>query len=178
MKYMLQGPGRCGKETVGKIMNQYFGLTCIASSLAASESVIFPLLKKTYGYATAKECYEDRLNHRQEWKEIISRYNKDDPCKLGDYIYENYDAYDGCRSRREFDAICAKWQPVTIWIDSSMRKPNLEDPTLEMDMFDCSYYIDNNSTEERLNFEVINLLRRTLMVPFVSHTENAEPEIT
>jgi hypothetical protein len=45
-------------------------------------------LKVKYGYKTSEECFEDRVNHRSEWYDMICEYNLNDKAKLAKGILE------------------------------------------------------------------------------------------
>jgi hypothetical protein len=82
-------------------MKLFFGYNYKSSSLAASEIFIYDTLKDKYGYKTPEECFEDRVNHRAEWFDLICDYNKDDKARLAKEIMKSADIYVGMRSNEE-----------------------------------------------------------------------------
>jgi len=144
MKLLIVGHARHGKDTVADMIKQHFGLEHKSSSEAAAEIFIYDVLKKKYGYKTPKECFEDRVNHRKEWHDLICEYNKDDKARLGKGIMEHADIYVGMRSSAEirecirqnlFDYVVAVYDPrkelepkdsfdIDIWTDADVVIPN------------------------------------------------------
>lgn len=118
MKLLIVGHARHGKDTVARMIQEFTGLKFKGSSEAASEIFLFDVLKDKYGYKTPEECFEDRVNHRGEWFDLITEYNADDPGRLAKEILKTSDIYVGMRSRREvqstsrfFDAIICVYDP-------------------------------------------------------------------
>ena len=77
-KLLVCGHCRHGKDTLAELLNEHFGLKFKSSSLAAAEIFLYDALKDKYGYQTPEECFEDRMNHRPEWFEMICDFIKDD----------------------------------------------------------------------------------------------------
>lgn len=102
MKILLIGHKRHGKDTLAEMLNEEYGITYYGSSLRASEIFIFDKLKGKYDYETPEECFEDRVNHRKEWMDLIEEYNQYIPHRLVSEILEDSDMYVGLRSIREF----------------------------------------------------------------------------
>ena len=71
MKILILGNGRHGKDTLAELFNKYFGLTFMSSSQASADFFLYNQLKDKYGYTTSEECFEDRVNHREEWYQAI-----------------------------------------------------------------------------------------------------------
>lgn len=103
-KILLLGPARSGKDEAAKILKRNFGISCCGSSQFANREFIFPELSEKYGYKTEQECYEDRVNHRKEWYDLICEYNKKDPARLAKDILKDHDCYVGMRDITEFYA--------------------------------------------------------------------------
>jgi hypothetical protein len=132
MKILILGHGQCGKDTAAEILESIAGISWISSSWAACEKAVFPWLAQMYGYETLTECHDDRINHRLEWKQLITDYNTPDKATLCREILERHDCYVGMRcpqelavSRHLFDAI--------LWIDAAGRTPNDESMAIEYD---------------------------------------------
>lgn len=95
------GHARHGKDTVAEIIHKHTGLTFLSSSMASAQIFIYDLLKAKYGYQTFEECFQDRMNHRKEWHDLICEFNKDDPSRLARHIMAISDIYVGMRSNLE-----------------------------------------------------------------------------
>ena len=117
-KLLILGNMRHGKDSFAELLNKHFGLTFKSSSQAATDIFLYDTLKDKYGYTTPEECFEDRVNHRAEWKDLICHYNKDDRAKLAKEILKNSDCYVGMRDRAEINE-CMKQGlfDIIVWID-------------------------------------------------------------
>lgn len=106
-KICIIGHARHGKDTVAEIICKHYGYRSESSSQAASRLFLYEALKDKYGYNTPEECYEDRVNHRAEWFDMICEYNKNYPGQLAKDIMQSNEIYTGMRSNRELEA-CVK----------------------------------------------------------------------
>lgn len=156
MKLLIIGYGRHGKDTLAEIFRDNFELSFSSSSFAACEIVVFPALREKYGYTTSQECYDDRSNHRQEWYELISDYNKDEPSSLCQDILQTTDCYVGMRSKRELDGSKHLFDLI-IFVDAGERHPieGIESCTIVPD--DADIIITNNGNLEQFKEKVIRL---------------------
>jgi len=120
-KILIIGHARHGKDTVAQFLKDLYGYEFKSSSQAASEIFLYDRLKVKYGYKTPEECFEDRVNHRAEWHDLICDFNKDDHAKLAKAIMSTNDIYVGMRSNREaescieqgvFDLILGVFNPM------------------------------------------------------------------
>ena len=123
------------------MLHDICGLTFISSSEAASEKVVFPVLGSKYGYKTAQECFDDRANHRLEWRDLITEYNTPDKARLCREILEKSDCYVGMRCPLEYAASRELFDMV-LWIDASKRLP--PDPSMGIEFDGSMLWIDNN----------------------------------
>lgn len=116
-KICVIGHKRNGKTEVAKILHDDFGLSFVDSSVRASEIFIYDKVKHKYGYKTPEECFEDRVNRRSEWFELIREYNKDDKARLAKEILSSCDVYAGMRSNEELEECLriglVKW---VLWV--------------------------------------------------------------
>jgi hypothetical protein len=119
-KVLIIGSARHGKDTVAEIMKDLFDYTFESSSVAAARIFLFEALKGKYGYRTFNQCFEDRVNHRKEWHDLICEFNKDDKARLAKEIMKESDMYVGMRSNAEiseclrqgvFDIIIGVYNP-------------------------------------------------------------------
>lgn len=102
-KLLVIGHMRHGKDTVAEMIEEFTGMSFKSSSEMAAEIFIYEELKDKYGYSSFMECFEDRMNHRAEWHDLIKNYNTPDKAKLAKEILKNNDMYVGMRSQVEID---------------------------------------------------------------------------
>ena len=157
-KLLLVGNARHGKDSFAEILNQEFDYTFESSSQAAANIFLYDLLKDKYGYLTPEECFEDRMNHRQEWYEAICEYNKEDKARLAKGILERSDCYVGMRDRGEIE-VCIKQGlfDLVIWVDASERLPLEDVSSFNIDKSCADIIIDNNGTEAQFRERVKRL---------------------
>lgn len=144
-RILILGKGGHGKDTAAEIISDLYGLSFRSSSLAACEKAVLPVLGPKYGYKTVDECYEDRRNHREEWKQLITDYNTPDKSRLCREILAECDMYVGMRCADEFAASKELFDEI-YYVDASERV-EIDDPTMKIE-FDpsCMTLIDNNET--------------------------------
>jgi hypothetical protein len=102
-KILIIGHMRHGKDTVAQFIEEFTGMSFKSSSEMAAEIFIYDELKNKYGYSSFMECFEDRMNHRAEWHDLIKNYNTPDKAKLAKEILKYNDMYVGMRSQEEID---------------------------------------------------------------------------
>jgi hypothetical protein len=154
----LLGHCRHGKDSLAELLEKDFNLKFKSSSQAAADIFIFDELKDKYGYETPEQCFEDRVNHRAEWYEMICDYNKEDRARLAKGILTLTDCYVGMRDRHEITE-CIKQElfDLIIWVDASERLP-LESPeSFNIDKSCADIIIDNNGTYEEFKEKVFRL---------------------
>jgi dephospho-CoA kinase len=157
-KILIIAHARHGKDTFAELLNEMFGLKFKSSSQAAADIFIFDALKDKYGYETPEQCFEDRVNHRAEWYNMICDYNKDDKAKLAKGILELSDCYVGMRDRGEIEECLRQGLfDLIIWIDASYRLP-LESPeSFNIDKSCADIIIDNNGTFDEFKARVARI---------------------
>lgn len=157
MKLIIIGHARHGKGTVCKLLNKY--LPVAGSSEFVCEQVIMPVLGPMFGYSTAEECLNDRVNHRRAWYDLIYTYNTPVRSRLASELFQSFDVYDGMRSRDELLA-CKRNKIVdyVIWVDGSKRRPLEPSTSMTVTVEDADFIIDNNGTESELLQNVIDML--------------------
>jgi hypothetical protein len=157
-KLLIVGHARHAKDTLAEILQENFGLKFKSSSEAAAEIFIYDELKDKYGYNTPFECFEDRVNHRSEWYDLICDYNSLDKAKLAKGILENADAYVGMRDSGEIkECIKQGLFDLIIWVDASDRLPLEDASSFNISKSDADIIIDNNGTFEEFKDRVIRL---------------------
>ena len=145
-KILVLGHARHGKDTAAEYLAEKLGLTYAGSSQVCCDAFIFDALKDKYSYATSQECFEDRVNHRAEWHDLIADYCKDDKAKLGRLIYEHNDVYCGIRAQDECDAVIAEFNPLVIWINANKRVPKEPDSSMQLEYQEEWLKITNHGT--------------------------------
>ncbi len=157
-KLLIIGSARHGKDSMAEILQENFGLKFKSSSQAAAEIFIYDELKEKYGYNTPEECFEDRVNHRAEWHQLICEYNIDDKAKLAKGILQQADCYVGMRDYREIkECINQNLFDLIIWVDASERLPLEDSSSFNIDKEDADIIIDNNGVYEEFETRVIRL---------------------
>lgn len=146
---LIIGPARHGKDTLAELLRDKFGLKFVSSSQACADIFIYDALKEKYGYETPEECFEDRVNHRQEWYEMICEYNSEDKARLAKEILKTTDCYVGMRDRGEIKE-CMKQGlfDLIVWVDASDRLPLEGKESFNIDMSCADIIIQNNGTLE------------------------------
>lgn len=157
-KLLILGSARHGKDTLAEIFNVEFDFTFKSSSVASSEIFLYDILKEKYGYSTPLECFEDRINHRSEWYELITEYNSEDKAKLAKEILKNADCYVGMRNPEEINE-CLKQNlfDLIIWVDASERLPIESTDSFKIDKSVADIIISNNDDYESFKKRAINL---------------------
>lgn len=156
-KLLILGHGNSGKDTAAEILNDSIGMTYISSSYAALKLFLYNVLQPVYGYHSPTECYEDRRNHREVWKRLITDYNTPDKGRLCREILAEYDCYVGMRCKEEFEATKHLFAKI-LWIDASKRLPSDPSMTIEFDP-ETMWKVDNNGLESQLAANLIRAIR-------------------
>jgi len=155
-KLLILGNMRHGKDSFAEILNEHFGLFFQSSSQAAANIFLYDSLKDKYGYKTPEECFEDRVNHRAEWKTMICDYNKNDRAKLAKEILKNSDCYVGMRDREEINECMRQGLfDIIVWIDASDRLPLEPADSFDIDKSCADIIIENNGTFEEFKEKVL-----------------------
>ena len=157
-KLLIIGNMRHGKDTFAELLNEEFGYTFESSSQSAANIFLYDELKDKYGYKTPEECFEDRVNHREEWYLAICNYNKDDRARLAKGILERSDCYVGMRDRDEIEECMRQGIfDLIIWVDASDRLPNEDASSFNIDKSCADIIIENNGTFEEFKTKVTRL---------------------
>ena len=157
-KLLIISNMRWGKDTFAEILHENFGLHYASSSQKVADIFIYDELKGKYGYNTSEECFDDRVNHRAEWYDLICEYNKDDKALLAKGILEYSDCYVGMRDREEIEeCINQGLFDLIIWVDASKRLPPEPTDSFNIDPSCADIIIDNNGTLEEFKKRSIRL---------------------
>lgn len=154
-KISILGEARHGKDTMAEILEDRFRFKAKSSSTIAAEVFIFDALKDKYGYSTFEECFEDRVNHRAEWYDMITDYNTPNKGRLASKILENNDAYTGMRDYSEVEETSYLFD-LKVWVDASERKGKEDSSSITATKEQADIIITNNGTLERFTEKVVH----------------------
>lgn len=146
MKLAICGLGRAGKDTAAEFLATCTPLRYVAgTSLWAADMVYDRMAKLGHTYAGSMQCWQDRHNHRELWRDIIVEYNRNDPVQLYKDCLAEQDILTGIRAKHEQEA-CKKagLAELWLWID----RPGCVDVTCEVTPDDCDLTIRNYGTLE------------------------------
>jgi dephospho-CoA kinase len=162
-KLVVTGYARHGKDTVCQLLKEEHGFTFESSSQAAGFKAVYPTLRLKYKYKTFEDCYNDRVNHRQEWFELIKAYNTPDLAKLGREILHSYDIYCGLRNMAELETMIVEGLvDCIVWVDAGLRKKPEPSTSITITRNDCDFVVDNNGTLDDLRVEVQRLVEKLI----------------
>ena len=154
-KLLIIGHMRHGKDTVAEMIEDYSGMSFKSSSEMAAEIFIYDKLKNKYGYNSFIECFEDRMNHRAEWHDLICEYNIPDKARLAKEILKYNDMYVGMRSQDEIQKCINDGVFDLIIGVYDERKPLEPKDSFNIDLWKSSdIIVPNNSTLEVLKTKV------------------------
>ena len=157
MRIAIVGPGRSGKTTASEWLADHTPLRYVESTSAAAATVVcgHPSLRDRYG--SLEECYADRRNHREQWRDIILDYNQPDGLRLYREMIQRNDILDGIRDPRELQACrAAGLVDVVVWIERNAPA----DRSLGFGPEVADFVVDNTGDFERLHRGLGELARR------------------
>lgn len=158
-RLLIIGHARHGKDTVCEALVERLGFSYTSSSWFAAEKFIFDHMG---GYQTVQECWDDRVNHRALWHDLIRQYNSPVLSRFAKELYSQYNIYCGLRNREEYYAILKDCRPDhIIWVDACNRLPREGKDSFQLDYLDANYYFDNNGSLEDFDLE-FNLMVKSL----------------
>jgi len=157
-KILILGHARHGKDTLAQIIRDSVGLQCESTSMIAAKNFIFDKLKELYNYSSIEECWMDRVNHREEWYNLICNFNKEDRSAFVKSVMKTNDIYVGLRSKDELDQ--CKRENIFDYIigvyDSTKPKESIK--SFNIDIFkECELIVCTNSSLEKLK-KVVKML--------------------
>lgn len=161
-KLLIIGYARHGKDTVGEILRDDYGYKFTSSSMFVAQEVMWD----NWGcavYNDFDEMFEDRVNHRVLWMQMISAFNTPDKTNTAStMLSRGFDMYVGMRRLDELEACREKGVfDYVVWVDGSERHPpetGSMDITLENAKPD--FIVDNNGTLQDLHTNVFDLAQK------------------
>lgn len=171
-RLLIIGSARHGKDSFAELLSEEFGLKFKSSSQAASDIFLFDELKNKYNYETSEQCFEDRVNHRAEWYEMICEYNWSDKARLAKGILSITDCYVGMRDIGEINE-CVKQGlfDLIIWVDASERLPLESKESFNIDKSCADIIVDNNGTYQEFKARV-SRLGKIIMDGYLTSVDN------
>ena len=157
-RLLIIGHGRHGKDTVAQMIADKMGLKFSSSSDFVGRKAIWPIWGSER-YDSYEAMFEDRVNFRSTWGDLIEAYNTPDASRTGsEMIQEGNDMYVGMRRVREW-AACMKNKVFdhVIWVDACNRLPLEPANSMEMKREHADMFIDNNGPESNLQIAIDNL---------------------
>lgn len=152
-KFLILGHAQHGKDTVATYLATKKLKTVNASMLWANR------VYKALGYDTALDCYNDRVNNRPLWGEMIALFCKDDKARLAKLVYEKFDVYCGCRRQNELNAVIEVFNPIILYVDASNRV-ELEPPSsYSISAPKQTIWLNNNNGVDELHAQIDTLFR-------------------
>lgn len=157
-KVLVIGHGRHGKDTVAEYMTELMGLKFVSSSIFVAQEIIWPFWGKDR-YKSFDDMFQDRVNNRSTWFNLIAAYNTPDATKTASTMFERgFDIYVGMRRRAELEACkTAGLFDVIIWVDASKRLPPEDLDSMELRPEDADVQLDNNGDLQFLYAQIIFL---------------------
>ena len=161
-KLLIIGHARHGKDTFAELLRDKLGLAFTSSSKFVGEECIWPIWGHER-YPDFQSMFDDRVNHRKLWADLISAYNTPDKTRTAKTMLDRgFDMYVGMRRMDEFVACNhAKLFDYVIWVDASKRLPPEGADSNELIPNLAHLFVDNNGPLEALN-EYIDLLQKKL----------------
>jgi thymidylate synthase (FAD) len=161
-KLLIIGHARHGKDTLAEMIRDKMGLAFTSSSHFVGEECIWPIWGKER-YSTFDEMFDDRVNYRKTWGDLISAYNTPDKTRTAKTMLDRgYDIYVGMRRMDEFMACQeAKLFDHVIWVDALKRLPPEGKNSNDMIPNLADLYCDNNEGLDQLEL-FVELLQKKL----------------
>lgn len=148
---LVIGHGRHGKDTFAAVLCELLPYLKFTSSSAFFAEYLY-YRDLFHEYESVEECYADRVNRRELWRDAMAKYNEKDPSKLAQDILEVSNVYVGMRTKREFEAAKSLFNYI-FYVDA-MPRLHYIDSTFEI-MYDkkTMILIDNNKDFQHLQWQ-------------------------
>lgn len=157
-RLLIIGHARHGKDTVAEMIRDIMGLKFTSSSVFVGQEVIWPMWGEDR-YPSFNAMFEDRVNHRGLWFNLISAYNTPDKARTGRTMLEQgFDMYVGMRNVDEYKAcIAAGLFDEVLWVDRSQHLPPESKDSMTIDSSVATIFVDNNEDLEKLKNTILDL---------------------
>lgn len=161
-KLLIIGHARHGKDTLAELIQAKMGLAFTSCSHFVGKECIWPVWGKER-YPTFEAMFEDRVNYRKTWADLISAYNTPDKTRTAKTMLDRgYDMYVGMRRMDEFMACHeAKLFDHVIWVDALKRLPPEGRDSNEMIPSLADLYVDNSGSIDNMVL-FVELLQKML----------------
>ena len=103
-KIAILGYSGAGKDTMAELLRDWYGYAYTQATKFILENFLWSEFSLHSKYNTFEEAYEDRINCRQLWYDMICEINKKDPATIANTVYAESDIYCGIRSWKELEA--------------------------------------------------------------------------
>lgn len=183
-KLLIIGHAGHGKDTVAKMLADNYDFKFSSSSMFALERIIMPAIGEDYNNVF-EDCFNDRVNRRAEWFNLIAEYNKDDPAKLARELLTEMDVYCGIRSEEEFAAaVLEGLVDCVIWVDAGDRVGSEPATSMQLNKLIADFVIDTSGPlaatlrEVKQVYAKICLLQaQSSLTPVIAETLKADVEV-
>jgi thymidylate synthase (FAD) len=150
-RLLIIGHARHGKDTFAAMIAALMDLDFTSSSEFVGRECIW----ETWGkerYATFQEMFDDRVNYRSTWKNLILAYNTPNLTRTATtMLNQGNDMYVGMRDSDEFQANHdAGTFDKVIWVDAREREPLEPQDSMGLNGNVAHIWIDNNGPETDL----------------------------
>lgn len=163
-RLLIIGHGRHGKDTLAEILRDDYGLSFESSSDFVGRRAVWPMWGEDR-YSSYEAMFEDRVNHRELWSNLINAYNTPDLARTGREMIQElgHDMYVGMRDIREFNAcMSAGIFDLVIWVDAEKRLPPEDNPKFTITKDKADIILDNNGDMEDLREGIVVLVRNLM----------------
>lgn len=161
-RLLIIGHARHGKDTVAEMIRDTMGLKFTSSSVFVGQEAIWPMWGQER-YPDFEAMFEDRVNHRSLWFNLITAYNTPDKSRTGRTMLERgYDMYVGMRNVDEYKAcIEAELFDEVIWVDRSQHLDPEPKDSMTLNESMATMIVNNNGDLSALK-ETILVLQSVL----------------
>jgi len=132
-KILILGDAGSGKDTYAEYLSYWYGYKFVPAFKIYGPWIREQLSIIGLKYPTFNKCYEDRVNNRALWFDLISQYNKKDNSKLARNILIKSDIYPGIRSINELESSLYLFDRI-IYINAKNRIPKEDFSSNEIDL--------------------------------------------
>lgn len=161
MKILVIGLARHGKDTVVDYLSDKYHMNYMSTSAYYNKLFVYPILKNLYNYKTEEECFEDRVNHRGLWYDIIKTYNTIHNFQAFKDLLKTTDIFVGTRSQEEYQMFLNETEGnnLVLYIDAFERLGQTEGlDSFSLKLTGDEIVISNNGSLEELYKQIDTLI--------------------